>query len=259
MRKHLSSRSFSPFGNSDARLSLCQISPPIDAGPCGLRQSSGTRDGLCTERHELSLRGFYAVRGLNFVHSDGVAKKEYLVGIMSAGLATFDIDNDGLTDVYLLGGSERALAATGQPSSTTPSSASSGNGLFRNLGQGKFASVSRNARAELDKLCLGVAVADFDNDGFKDIAVSGLKTVAILHNQGDGTFVEVSSSCGLAEHGIAFGAGVAFLDANRDGNVDLYVADYVNFSATGFEQLAAKSFPYPPGPEQYDHRPTICI
>lgn len=192
--------------------------------------------------------------GLNFVHSDGVAEKEYLVGIMSAGLATLDFDNDGLIDAYLLSGSDQALSGTSSQTTQAKTPTNSGNGLFRNLGQNKFSSVAQAARVEVNKLCLGLAVADFDNDGFKDIAVSGFQCAVLLRNQGDGTFLDVTNGCGLANHGIGFGAGVAFLDANRDGNVDLYIADYVTFRVAGFEQLASKSFPYPPGPEQFEHR-----
>lgn len=183
--------------------------------------------------------------GLKFKHEDGADNEGYLVGLMGSGLALFDYDNDSLIDAYFLNGRELPMSRSG---------VSTCNGLFRNLGNSRFEDNSETSHANINAYSLGTAVADVDNDGFQDVALSNFGSVTLLKNLGDGTFSDITHSAGFGEAGVAFGAGVAFLDIEKDGDVDLYVADYVDFRFDGFEQLARATFPYPPGPEQYEHR-----
>ncbi len=182
---------------------------------------------------------------LDFVHEDGAEDQGYLVSLMGSGLALFDYDHDGLIDAYFLNG--RDLPPGASPSATR-------NGLFRNCGANSFVDASRGSRSDVSAYSLGAAVADFDNDGFKDIAISNLGSVTFLRNNGDGTFSDWTTQVGLGNAGVVFGAGVAFLDIENDGDLDLYVADYVEFSFERFAQLAPSSFPYPPGPDHFQHR-----
>lgn len=193
-----------------------------------------------------------AASKLDFVHEDGADEEGYLVSMMGSGLATFDYDNDGLIDVFFL---------TGIPLTPSPTSASGvsfanppTHGLYRNLGSNSFAKVAGPSHSDLSAFGLGVAIADFDNDGFQDAAISNFGSLHLLHNNGDGTFSEIAKAAGLGESRIAFGAGVAFLDVENDGDLDLYVADYVDFTFEKFKEQLPKSYPYPPGPEQFSHR-----
>ncbi len=182
---------------------------------------------------------------INFQHDDGADNEGYLVSMMGSGLALFDYDRDGLIDVYFLNG----IALPPDHQVVAP-----GNALFRNLGSCRFSNVSRSAVEIRNAFGLGVAVGDVDNDGFQDIVVANFGSVTFLRNNGDGTLTDCTIAAGLESAGIAFGAGVAFLDMDKDGDLDLYVADYVDFTFERFHKLAPKSFPYPPGPNQFDYR-----
>ena len=192
---------------------------------------------------------------LHFVHDDGDPRDQGLLpSMMGSGLATFDYDNDGRIDVYFLNGSSLEPAAT---SATNPLSKQLTHALLRNVGNGQnasFTDITVVSHANLNTFGLGIAIADYDNDGFADVAISNFGSVSLLHNLGDGTFNDVTTAAGLNHSGIAFGAGIAFLDVENDGDVDLYVADYVDFTLARFKSLAQRSYPYPPGPEQFEHR-----
>ena len=196
-----------------------------------------------------------AASKLLFTHDDGDPRDQGLLpSMMGSGLATFDYDNDGRIDVYFLNGSplEPATTAAARPTNAQPTQS-----LLRNVGNGQnatFINVSTVSHTDLRSFGLGIAVADYDNDGFADAAISNFGSVSLLHNNGDGTFNDVSTAAGLNHSGVAFGAGIAFLDIENDGDVDLYVADYVDFTIERFKSLAQRSYPYPPGPEQFEHR-----
>jgi hypothetical protein len=104
------------------------------------------------------------------------------------------------------------------------------NALYRNLGNGKFEDVA--AKAGVDRLAfygMGVAVADFDNDGFPDLYLSGFPSSALFHNNGDGTFTDVSERAGVKNLG-RWAASAAWFDFDRDGYLDLIVTNYARFS-----------------------------
>jgi hypothetical protein len=210
----------------------------------------------------IQLLDMTATSGLDFVHDDGADLEGYLVSMMGSGLGLFDYDNDGRIDAYLLNGTPLApAAAQAAVGNGTPS-----HGLYRNLSAGpsaeavpsplRFANVTAPSHSgSQSTFGLGTAMADYDNDGFQDILVSNYGSITLLHNLGDGTFCDVTSAGGLADVGVAFGAGVAWLDIENDGDLDLYVADYVDFTLAEHQQLATRSYPYPPGPDRYPHRP----
>ncbi|MEO8272292.1 MAG: VCBS repeat-containing protein, partial [Aureliella sp.] len=186
-----------------------------------------------------------AQSGIDFTHVVGDSGAGYLPSLMASGLALLDYDNDGLCDAYFLNGHHLPQP---QPSELAT------NQLFRNVGQNKFENVSTPSGSADTAFALGVAVADIDNDGFQDMAVSNLGGVTLLRNNGDGTFRDATQAAGLSPSAIAFGAGVAFLDAENDGDLDLYVADYVDFQFDGFTTLAKSTYPYPPGPDHFPAR-----
>ena len=167
------------------------------------------------------LRDVSASTGIAFQHTDGSSGRRYIVEYIASGIATFDYDGDGLVDIYFLNG--RPLPGTPAPSEPPR------NHLYRNLGGLRFADVTEQAGVGDAGFGLGVAVADFDNDGWPDLYLSNFGPKRLYRNNGDGTFSDVTDRAGVAD-GSKVGAGVAFLDIEGDGALDLYVANYVNFT-----------------------------
>jgi len=156
-----------------------------------------------------------------FQHTDGSGGNYYFVETAASGLATFDYDDDGLMDVYFLSGTP--LRGTGQDAPR------GGNALYRNLGGFRFADTTQTAGIGLAGYGLGVAAADYNNDGHQDLYVSNFGPKGLYRNNGDGTFADVSEESGVGD-GDQFGAGVCFLDIDNDSHLDLYVANYTDFS-----------------------------
>jgi len=168
----------------------------------------------------VNLSDITAESGVRFKHTCGGSGQMYIMEAMSAGLATFDYDGDGLLDIYFLNG--RPLR--GSDASQRPR-----NALYRNEGNWRFSDVTEQAGVGDAGYGLGVAVADFDNDGDADLYVNNFGPKVLYRNNGDGTFTEVTSEVGI-EAGNDVGAGACFLDMDADGSVDLYSANYVQFS-----------------------------
>ena len=146
--------------------------------------------------------------------------KRFLLEEMGCGVALFDYDNDGWLDIFLVNGSSfDPKVRDSKPSSY----------LFHNNRDGTFTDVT--AKAGLTRSGWGQAccVGDYDNDGFDDLFVTYWGHNVLYHNNGDGTFTDVTAKAGVAGSGNVWGAGCSFLDYDRDGHLDLFVASYVNF------------------------------
>ena len=179
-----------------------------------------------------------------FQYENGGTDQYYLVEIVGAGVCLFDADGDGLIDVYLVNGA----ALPGRTMEVPPSDQ-----FFLNRGGLKFTERTEASRLKERHYGVGATAADFDNDGFVDLYISNFGPKVLMHNNGDGTFSDVSAVAGVAD-GDKFGAGVTFLDIDNDGNLDLFVGNYLDFDFRRHHELAPKSIPYPPGPR--DFRPT---
>ena len=142
----------------------------------------------------------------------------FILESMGGGCAFIDYDNDGWMDLFLLGG--RTLKGT---------PAGSGNRLYHNNRDGTFSDVTAKAGLGDPGWAVGVCVGDYDNDGFEDLFLTYYGQNRLYHNNGDGTFTDVTAKAGLLHTGNRFGAGCTFLDFNRDGHLDLFVANYVEF------------------------------
>ena len=182
--------------------------------------------------------------GLSFKHQDGSDGNRYLIELMGAGICSFDADGDGLVDVFMLNGYE--LTRGGGRNSKDHSSCK----LFRNRGSLTFSDNTIQSGIQIEGYALGVTSGDFNHDGFNDLYVSNYGANVLLFNNGDGTFVDVSEESGVQGEG-EFGAGVTFLDVNNDGNLDLFVGNYVEFDFDRHFELAPKAYPYSPGPKDY--------
>jgi enediyne biosynthesis protein E4 len=147
-------------------------------------------------------------------------RKKYIIETTGSGAAFFDYDNDGWPDVFLVNGSTLA----GFPNGQGPTSH-----LYHNNGDGTFTDVTRKAGVALRGWGQGVCAGDYDNDGWIDLYVTFWGHNVLLRNNGDGTFTDVTKKVGLWRDSARWGTGCAFVDYDRDGHLDLFVSEYVDF------------------------------
>jgi hypothetical protein len=152
--------------------------------------------------------------------SGSVEGKRFLLEEMGGGAAFFDYDNDGWVDIFLVNGTSFDPGVQQR----RPTSY-----LFHNNRDGTFTDVTQKAGLTHSGWGQGCCVGDYDNDGFDDLFVSCWGRNVLYRNNGDGTFSDVSEKAGVAGTGTRWGAGCCFLDYDRDGRLDLFVANYVNF------------------------------
>src|SRR5579864_2199678 len=150
----------------------------------------------------------------------GVDTKKYIIETTGTGVAIFDYDNDGWPDIFIVNGT--SLDAL--PSRKAPT-----NHLYHNNHDGTFTDVTQKAGLVHTGWGQGVCVGDYDNDGWEDLYVTYYGKNVLYHNNGDGTFSDVSDKAGVSGSGKAWGNGCAFVDYDRDGHLDLMVANYVDF------------------------------
>ena len=151
----------------------------------------------------------------------GVGSKKYIIETTGTGVAVFDYDNDGWPDIFIVNGT---TLESGRLSAKPPT-----NHLYHNNHDGTFTDVTQKAGLTRTGWGQGVCVGDYDNDGFEDLYVTYYGKNVLYHNNGDGTFTDVSEKAGVAGSGKAWGNGCAFVDYDRDGHLDLMVANYVDF------------------------------
>jgi hypothetical protein len=167
---------------------------------------------------ELRFTDVTAQAGIRFRHHNGAFGAKYLPETMGPGCAFLDYDRDGWLDILLLNGQDwpghRQRRAT-------PA-------LYRNNRDGTFRDVTREAGLDLEMYGMGVAVGDFDNDGFPDLYLTAVGQNRLLKNDGRGRFVDVTNRAGLGARS-AFSSSALWFDYNRDGLLDLFVCNYVRW------------------------------
>lgn len=181
-----------------------------------------------------------AASGLTFVHTNGASGQRFYPEILPPGVALFDLDSDGDLDVYLpqarpLGVSERGAA----PPRASGTEAASGGRLYRNdlsvTENGtrvlRFTDITVGSGLTAPAYGLGVAAGDVDNDGFVDLYLTGFDGCRLYRNRGDGTFADITAASGAGNPG-GFAVSAAFVDIDRDGWLDLYVANNVTYKTT---------------------------
>jgi hypothetical protein len=152
----------------------------------------------------------------------------YILEAVGCGAAFIDFDNDGWMDIFVLSGTR-----IGGPEST--------NRLYRNNRNGTFTDVTEKAGLRRSGWASAVAVGDYNNDGLDDLFVTYWGQNVLYRNNGDGTFTDVTKESGLLHAGTRWGSGCTFIDYDRDGNLDLFVSNYLEFSFESVPKPGANS------------------
>lgn len=217
------------------RVVCCLI---VAIGSCTLPSNNAAAAEPCP----IQLRDVTQATGITFQHTDGSNGQRFIVETVTAGLALFDYDGDGDVDIYFLNGAPTPGTSLENPPR---------NALYRNEGDWQFADVTEASGLGDTGFGLGVAVADYDNDGHPDVYVNNFGPNVLYHNNGDGTFEDVTGQAGVA-CGSKVGAGACFLDIEGDGDLDLYVASYVRFTYQDHERLLVGGYPKYRSPKDYE-------
>jgi hypothetical protein len=179
----------------------------------GFRRGSRTSPGTFTDVARAA--------GLSFTHDNAASAEKYLIETMGSGCGWIDYDQNGLLDIYLVNGAATRLYIPKRPLQSA---------LYKNNGDGSFTDVTEHAGVGARGLFgMGVALGDYDNDGFPDLFVLGYGRCILYHNNGDGTFSDVTSKAGVGNLG-KWGSSAAWFDYDNDGKLDLVIANYVDWS-----------------------------
>jgi hypothetical protein len=158
--------------------------------------------------------------GIHFTHNNGAFGKKWLPETMGPGCAFIDYDNDGYPDIFFVNGEDWPGHTHG--GATTPK-------LYHNNRNGTFTDVTAKAGLAIPMFALGVAVGDYDNDGFDDLFITALGQSHLFRNNGNGTFTEVTKAAGMWGPN-EFSTSSAWVDYDRDGKLDLVVSNYVRWT-----------------------------
>jgi hypothetical protein len=167
-------------------------------------------------------------------HIMGAPEKKYILDTVGSGVGLIDYDNDGWLDIYLVNGStDEAMAGKAPPPHAH---------LFHNNHDGTFTDVAAKAGVQNDRWGFGVAVGDYDNDGWPDLYVSNFGKNRLLHNNHNGTFTDVAEKAGVTVGN--WSTGVTWGDYDGDGKLDLFVAGYVHYDLAAQPESNGKAYSF---------------
>lgn len=159
--------------------------------------------------------------GIHFVHHNGAYGEKLLPETMGGGVAFFDYDNDGHQDLLFINSTDWPWhSASGQPTMA----------LYHNNGHGHFSDVTAGSGLDVSFYGMGVAIGDYDNDGLPDVFITAVGGNHLFHNQGGGKFRDVTAEAGVGGGSNGWSTGAAWVDYDRDGRLDLFVCNYVEWS-----------------------------
>jgi hypothetical protein len=190
---------------------------------------------------------------IKFTLKNSVSPQHYSIETMLGGVAVFDYNNDGLLDIFFTNG-----AAIPSLEKTDPSY---WNRLFRNNGDGTFTDVTENAGLKGVGYSMGVAVGDYDNDGFEDLYVAGFNRNQLFHNNGNGTFTDVTEKAGVSgaipKSGKPWSVTAGWFDYNNDGLLDLFVVNYLDYHIATAHLCGDQGLPAYCAPNDFQGTPNI--
>jgi len=207
-------------GAGSSNASAARATPESSSSP-GSPSPSATLPPLPAKFADVTFTDVTAQAGIRFRHNNGAFGKKYLPETNGSGCAFLDYDNDGWQDVLLINSTSFADA---------PKKVSSTPALYHNNQNGTFTDVTAAAGLAKPIYGQGVAVGDYDNDGFVDIFITALGQSRLYRNGGNGKFADVTARAGLTSPGY-FSSSSAFFDYDKDGRLDLFLCNYVEWSA----------------------------
>jgi hypothetical protein len=220
---------------------LAQATPPATAGQAAASAKPADAQAPVIRFEDASDKA-----GIDFVHSYGSAQLGSLLEGTGAGCVWLDYNNDGLPDLYVVNGRPLDDSMHPHPLKVKPNPLPH-NHLYRNDGNGRFTDVTEKAGLNPDMYSVAVTAADYDNDGFEDLLVTGYGKTILYHNDGNGHFTDVTEKAGIKVDGWAISS--TWLDYDKDGCVDLFVGRYVKFDPKYRAFYAADNYP---GPLDYE-------
>ena len=194
-----------------------------------------------------------AKSGIKFQQRSSLSPQRYLIETMTGGVAAFDYDNDGLLDLFFTNGAAiPALEKTGPEYY---------NRLYHNNGDGTFTDVTEKAGVKGIGYSMGVAAADYDNDGLVDLYVTGVNHNQLLRNNGNGTFTDVTEKAGvsgmLGDKRKGWSVTAGWFDYNNDGKLDLLVVNYLDYNVKTAALCSSKRLPTYCSPDDFQGLPNI--
>jgi len=193
--------------------------------------------------------------GISFALDNCVTERKHQIETMIAGLAVFDYDNDGQLDLYFVNGAQIPQLAKNDPRYY--------NRLYRNNGDGTFTDTTEQAGVRGEGFGMGVAVADYDNDGWQDFYLAGVNRNQLFHNNGNGAFSDVTEKAGVqglhSKLGKTWAISAGWFDYDNDGDLDLFVANYVNWSIETEPVCKVENIPAYCSPNSYEGQPNMLF
>src|SRR5262249_10279966 len=201
---------------------LLLLAVPLLLGGCPLRSSQragATPLPAGARSSAIQFTDVTAAAGIHFKHTNGSSGRFYSAETAGSGCAFLDYNNDGKPDIFLVNAS-RLPGCTGKGPFYSA--------LYRNDGDGTFTDVTKEAGLTVECYGMGVAVADYDGDGYEDIYLTAVGPNHLFHNNGDGTFTDVTRKAGVGDP--RWSTSAAWFDYDRDGKLDLFVCNYEDWS-----------------------------